>query len=163
MSLYSIVPLSSTSISDAHLEALLRLVYVDGGFTDASMADSLFRGPSVRARGEVIVAQDSVGTLLGTVVVVPFGSPACRLAGSGEAELHLLCVRQETRGHGIGSVLVDGAVRAAQTNGASRMILWTQPSMTAARRLYEKHGFERVPPLDFSRGERSFLVFARPA
>jgi hypothetical protein len=31
-----------------------------------------------------------------------------------------------------------------------------------ARRPYEKNGFERVPALDFSRGEREFLVFARP-
>lgn len=158
---FSVVPLSSTSVPDADLEALLRLVYVEGGFTEASIADSLFHGASVRARGEVIVAQDSMGHLVGAVVVVPFGSPACRFAKSGETELHLLCVRPETQRHGIGSALVDAAVRAAHTHGASRMILWTQPSMTTARRLYEKHGFERVPPLDFSRGERPFLVFAR--
>jgi ribosomal protein S18 acetylase RimI-like enzyme len=161
MSFYSLAPLSSASTSDADLEALLRLVYVEGGFTEAAIADSLFRGASVRARGDVIVAQESAGTLLGAVVVVPSGSPACRFAKSGEAELHLLCVHPETRGHGIGSALVDASVRAARTNGASRMILWTQPSMTAARRLYEKHSFARVPALDFSRGERTFLVFAR--
>ena len=161
MSFYSVVPLNSTSISDVELEVLLRLVYVGGGFTEASIADSLFRAASVRARGEVIVAHDSAGTLLGAVVVVPFGSPARRFARPGEVELHLLCVCPHTRGHGIGSALVDAAAGAARTDGASRMILWTQTSMTAARRLYEKHGFERVPALDFSRGERCFLVFAR--
>jgi ribosomal protein S18 acetylase RimI-like enzyme len=158
---YTVVPFASTSLSDGDLEALLRLVYVGGGFTEESIADSLFRGVSVRARGHVIVAQDSVATLLGAVVVVPFGSPACRFARSGEAELHLLSVRPTARGRGIGSALVNAAVRAAQTDGPSRMILWTQPSMTAARRLYEKHGFDRVPTLDFSKGGRDFLVFAR--
>lgn len=159
--LYRVVPFGSTSLSDGDLEALLRLVYVGGGFTEESIARSLFFGASVGARGDVIVAQDSVGTLLGAVVVVPFGSPACRFAASGEAELHLLCVRPEARGHGIGSALVDAAVRAAETDRWSRMILWTQASMTVARRLYERHGFERVPALDFSRAERDFLVFAR--
>jgi ribosomal protein S18 acetylase RimI-like enzyme len=156
-----VVPLGSTSFSDVDLEVLLRLVYVGGGFTKGSIADSLFLGASVRARGQVIVADDSAGTLLGAVVVVPFGSPACRFAKVREAELQLLCVCPQARGRGIGSALVDAAVRAAQASGALRMILWTQPSMTAARRLYEKRGFERVPSLDFSRGERSFLVFAR--
>ena len=162
MPIYSVVPLNSTSISDGDLEALLRLVYVGGGFTEPSIADSLFLAPTVRARGAVIVAQDSLGTLLGAVVAVPFGSPACRLAQSGEAELHLLGVHPEARGHGIGAALVDAAVHAARKGGASRMILWTQSSMTVASRLYERNGFERVPPLDFSRGEREFLVFARP-
>lgn len=160
--MYSVVPLGSTSVSDADLEALLKLVYVGGGFTEASLADSLFLAPSVRARGEVIVAQDPLGNLLGAVVAVPFGSPACRFAGSEDAELHLLCVHPDARGRGIGAALVDAAVGAARRGGASRMILWTQSSMTVARRLYEKNGFERVPTLDFSRGEREFLVFARP-
>ena len=161
MSFYTVVPLSSTSVGDADLEALLRLAFVDGGFTEAAIADPRFHGASVRDRGEVIVAQDSVGSLLAAVVLVPFGSSACRFARSGETELHLLSVRPEARGYGIGSALVSAAVQAARRDGAVRMILWTQPSMTAARRLYERHGFERVPALDFSRGERSFLVFAR--
>lgn len=92
---------------------------------------------------------------------MPFRSslPACQFR---QAELPLLCVHPQTRGHGIGAALVDAAVRAARKGGASRMILWTQSSMTVARRLYEENGFERVPALDFSRGEREFLVFARP-
>ncbi len=162
MPTYSVVPLTSRSIPDADLEALLRLVYVGGGFTEASIADSLFLAANVRARGEVIVARDSRGNLLGAVVVVSYGSPACRFANSGEAELHLLCVHPEARGYGIGGALVEAAICTARKGGASRMILWTQPSMSVAGRLYEKHGFERVPPLDFSRGERRFLVFARP-
>jgi ribosomal protein S18 acetylase RimI-like enzyme len=74
----------------------------------------------------------------------------------------LLCVHPDTQGCGIGSALVEAAIEVAREAGATRMILWTQPSMTAAQRLYAKHGFERIPRLDFSWGDRSFLVFARP-
>ena len=73
----------------------------------------------------------------------------------------LLCVSQDHQRHGVGSVLVEAALATARKAGARRMILWTQPSMEAARLLYSKHGFERVPELDFSRGERIFRVFAR--
>jgi len=34
------------------------------------------------------------------------------------------------------------------------------PSMEAAQRLYAKRGFERVPGLDFSRGKRSYCLYA---
>ena len=159
---FSVAPISSTQIPDVDLEALLRLVYVGGGFTEASLADSLFLSANVRGRGEVLVAQDSRGGLLGVVVVVSSGSPACRFAKPGEAELHLLCVHPEKQRCGVGSALVEAAIKVAREAEATRMILWTQSSMTVAQRLYTKHGFERVPTLDFSRGERSFQVFARP-
>jgi GNAT superfamily N-acetyltransferase len=161
MPFYSIAPLASTAIADDELEALLRLVYVGGGFTEARLADVMFRAANVKARGEVIVARSSIQALLGVVVVVPFGSPAVRFARLGEAELHLLAVHPDARGRGIGSALIGAALRAAWVAGASRLLLWTQSSMTGARRLYEKHGFERVPALDFSRGDRRFLVLAR--
>ena len=157
-----IVPLDSTGYHDRDLEELLKLVYVGGGFTEPSLAETLFNGASVRARGTVLVASDDADRLLGSVVVVPPGSPACRFATTGEAELHLLCVRPDQQGRGIGSALVSAALEVARENSATRMILWTQPSMTAAQTLYMKHGFVRLPSLDFARGERKFQVFARP-
>jgi ribosomal protein S18 acetylase RimI-like enzyme len=158
---FSVVPISSTQVPDADLEALLRLVYVGGGFTEPSIADSLFRASNVRQRGELLVARDFRGGLFGLVVTVLPGSPACRFATRGEAELQLLCVHPEKQRHGIGSALIAAAINAARGAGATRMILWTQSSMTVAQRLYVKYGFERVNELDFSRGERSFQVFAR--
>jgi len=161
MSAYSIERLDASGRADRELEALLTLAYVGGGCTEPSLADSLFNGPSVRARGDVLVAKDSTGPLLGSAVVVASDSPARRFAMAGEAELHLLCVHPGQRGRGIGSALVSAAVETARRNGATRMILWTQPTMIAAQALYQRHNFARVPELDFSRGSRSFRVFAR--
>jgi GNAT superfamily N-acetyltransferase len=161
MSEFSIAPAAGTLVSDRDLEDLLKSVYVGGGFTEASVGDILFRAGEVRARGELLVAQDDRGNLIGTVITVLPGSPACRIAKTGEAELHLLCVRTSRQRHGVGIALVEAAIAAARGAGATRMILWTQPSMEAARRLYVKLGFERIPDLDFSRGERTFRVFAR--
>ncbi len=161
MPAYSIESLDASGRADGELEALLTMVYVGGGFTEPSLADSLFDGASVRARGEVLVARDSNGQLLGSVVVVSSDSPARRFAVSGEAELHLLSVHPDQRGRGIGSALVSAALETARRNGATRVILWTQPTMTAAQALYQRHRFTRVPELDFSRGPRSFRVLAR--
>lgn len=161
MSDFSIAPAVTTQVSDQDLEALLKGVYVGGGFTEASAGEILFRASDVRARGELLVAQDEQGDLIGTVITVLAGSPACRFAETGEAELQLLCVRPSRQRHGTGLALVEAAIAAARRAGATRMILWTQPSMEAAQRLYVKLGFERIPALDFSRGERTFRVFAR--
>lgn len=158
----AVVPLDSSARADHDLESLLKLVYVGGGFTEPSLADSLFAAATVRARGNVLVARDDHGHLLGSVVMVPPGSPACRFAAAGEAELHLLCVRPDQQGRGIGAALVGAAIDGARASGATRMILWTQSSMTVAQALYTKYGFARLPGLDFTRGERTFQVFARP-
>ena len=129
-----VVPITAARITDGELEALLRLVYVDGGFTEASIADSAFLSANVRARGDVLVAQDAHGIVIGMVVAVPSGSPACRFAKRGEAELHLLCVHPEKCRSGVAAALVEAAITVAREEaGARRMILWTQSSMTAAQ------------------------------
>jgi ribosomal protein S18 acetylase RimI-like enzyme len=158
-------PLDDSPQADAALEALLYETYVRGGFTDANLADTLL-APAVRSRGEVLAAREA-GALLGTVTLVTSDSPARRLATPGEVELHLLCVRPDARRRGIGEALVRDALQRAEDEGARKVVLWTQPTMDAAQRLYRRCGFVRDASADFNRGTRQFLVhryaFARKA
>ena len=142
--------------ADSALEALLYETYVRGGFTDAILAGTLL-GATVRARGKVLAARDRT-ELLGTVTLVAPSSPARRLAMPDEFELHLLCVRPDSRRRGIGEALVRAALQRAKAEGARGVVLWTQPTMDAAQRLYRRCGFERDESADFSRGARQFLV-----
>jgi len=149
-------PLEHSPQADSALEALLYETYVRGGFTDAILASSLLAA-AVRARGEVLAALDRTD-LLGTVTVVAPSSSARRLATREEFELHLLCVRSDARRRGIGEALVRAALQRAKAEGARGVVLWTQPSMEAAQRLYRRCGFERDPSADFNRAARQFLV-----
>ena len=149
-------------VTDADLERLLHKVYVGGGFTDPDVAQSLFVARAVRERGELIVAKHKAdGALLGMVIMVPPTSAARKLAADDEAEMHLLAVDAEHRGLGLGARLVDSALASAKAAGCDRMVLWTQPTMHAAQRLYERSGFLRVPDRDWQRGDRSFWVFQK--
>ena len=150
-------PLEDSPQADEALEALLYETYVRGGFTDASLAETLLAA-AVRARGEVLAARDRAGSLLGTVTLVAPVSPARRIATHEEVELHLLCVRADARRRGIGEALVRDALQRARAAGARGVVLWTQPTMDAAQRLYRRCGFERDASADFSRGARQFLV-----
>ena len=149
-------PLEDSPQADSALEALLYETYVRGGFTDAILAGTLL-GATVRARGEVLAARDR-SELLGTVTLVAPSSPARRLAMPDEFELHLLCVRPDARRRGIGEALVRAALQRARVEGARGVVLWTQPTMDAAQRLYRRCGFERDESAGFSRGARQFLV-----
>ena len=150
-------PLEDSPQADVALEALLYETYIEGGFTDAVFAH-LLSGAAVRSRGVVLAARDEAGVLLGTVTLVAADSPARRLADAGEVELHLLCVRPDARGRGTGEALVRAALDRAKAQGARGVVLWTQPAMAAAQRLYRRCGFERDPSADFTRGPRQFLV-----
>jgi GNAT superfamily N-acetyltransferase len=60
--------------------------------------------------------------------------------GGPEAVLDELYVR--TRNQGIGGRLVDALVAAGREHGMRRIFLETERPNEAARRLYERHGFE---------------------
>jgi ribosomal protein S18 acetylase RimI-like enzyme len=154
-----IEPIADSPDADAALEALLHESYVRGGFTVPDRAAAMFRGGAVRSRGLVLVAHDQAGVTLGTVTLVPSDSSARHLAAADEAEIHLLCVRPDMRRRGVGRALIEEALARAQTGGARGVVLWTQPTMAAAQRLYEQSGFQRDPRADFTRGQRQFLVY----
>ena len=160
------MPPSSSTIGVAEegdakeIERLLDRVYVAAGFTDPDVAKEIFRAEAVLARGNVLVARDG-DVLAGMVIVVPPDSPARRLAEEGDVEMHLLAVAPEYRSVGLGGQLVVASLDFARAGGFQRMVLWTQPLMSAAHRLYERHGFARAPSRDFAARGRDFLVFER--
>lgn len=158
---FIIQPLARSPRQDAELEQLLYDAYVPAGFTEATRATTLFRAEAVHTRGFTFGACDLSGALLGTITLVPGGRAACRLAGAQEVELHLLAVRADARGRGVGEALVNALLRAAEAQGATAAWLWTQPAMTSAQRLYRRLHFQRVPQRDFRDGTREFLVFSR--
>lgn len=157
---FEIAPADFLEITDPELSALLMQVYVAGGFAKPEEAASLFEPSAVRKRGVIIGAREKQHLILaGIVIVVPPDSPARRLAGSNEAEIHLLGVMPEYRQHGLGRMLVEAAIDSAKHSGYSKIILWTQFSMNAAQKIYESTGFIHTD--DMTRNGRDFRVYEK--
>lgn len=57
------------------------------------------------------------------------------------AKLRILLVHPDARGHGLGARLVDACVAFARTAGYTRVRLWTNDPLVAARRIYMACGF----------------------
>jgi ribosomal protein S18 acetylase RimI-like enzyme len=69
-----------------------------------------------------------------------------------EAHIRMLGVRPDARGRGVASALMDACFERARLAGRNRMTLHTTKRMTAARRMYEAMGFERLPDRVFPDG-----------
>lgn len=141
---------------DAEITSLLSRVFVGEGYTDRS-AEGMFAISELRKCGEIMVALLS-GRLAGMVIFVHPFSPARQVAGPGEAEIHVLAVDSDARGHGIASSLIAACEQRAISSGYCRIVLSTPPAMRAARQLYLKLGYRQNPARDWSRGARTYHV-----
>lgn len=143
------------------ISELLVQVYVGGGFTPSERAHTL-RNIEDRARSaDVIIAVDhDTEALIGVVFLLNTDSRYRQVALDGEAELQLLAVDPAARHRGVGEALVRECIRRARGHRATRLVLFSQPTQTAAHRVYQRAGFRRLLARDFERvGHGCRLVF----
>jgi GNAT superfamily N-acetyltransferase len=74
----------------------------------------------------------------------PVGSVFCVDAGDGVAKLRLLLIDPAARGRLLGYRLVEECIAFARGAGYRELTLWTQRQLEAARRIYQRTGFELV-------------------
>jgi ribosomal protein S18 acetylase RimI-like enzyme len=145
----------------AAIGRLLVEVFVGEGHSPPSAAGRLEDGESLSRSGRLLMAELDDGEPVGAVLLIPGGDTA-RVAGPGAAAVRLLATRPAVRGRGAGHALMRECIALARQTGIRRLVLWTQPSMGAARRLYEALDFERAPTRDWTAGPgRRMLVYQK--
>ena len=84
------------------------------------------------------------GELVGSVLL-------CHRSFVGDdPEIRLLAVLPAFRGHGIARQLMDECERRVKRMGKGRVVLHTTRLMSVARPWYERSGYVRFEPIDFS-------------
>ena len=101
-------------------------------------------------RSELLVVRDGDGRVVGSVAVVLAGDFGEITESDDEAAFRMLAVDPALRGRGVGELLVRACLDRARAAGKRRMVLSTDPRMTAAHRLYERLGFRRLAERDWS-------------
>ena len=134
------VTVREATVSDADtLVAMLAEVAAEGRWigTEAPVDLQRRRERMVReieGRDVIVLVAEAGG--------VPVGQLGLHLAPYGVADLGML-VAAGWRGRGVGTALLDEAVRQAREAGAHKIALQVWPHNTAAIALYERFGFQR--------------------
>lgn len=149
----SIIVRPCTDADWDHALRLIASVFVDEGYVSRQRNERFCRRENIEPHGLLLTAAESEnerGAVLGVVVLAHPGGPLNLVAKEGEAEFRVLAVDPRGRGRGVGEMLVRACLERAKAPpwNARMVVIWTQPGMTAAQRLYERVGFVRVPERD---------------
>jgi ribosomal protein S18 acetylase RimI-like enzyme len=125
-------------------------VYLDGGLASPEYGIALADVAGRAARSELLVARDAAGQVVGSVALVLEGDFGEVIESAAEAAFRMLVVDPAVRGRGVGELMVTTCLQRARQAGKRRMVLSTDPRMTAAHRLYARLGFTRLPARDWS-------------
>ncbi len=122
----------------------------DGFLSPRSEYEPTLRGLGGDGAGHVLAAVAGDGKLVGTIMLQTSGAAGELVTSPDEAEIRALAVLPEARGAGIGRALLDAVMERAKREQVRQLLLFTQPDMVVAHRLYEEAGFLRLPERDWS-------------
>ncbi|HEV2779044.1 MAG TPA: helix-turn-helix domain-containing GNAT family N-acetyltransferase [Actinophytocola sp.] len=108
--------------------------------------DSSFEGMTARIVGDYLAEHDPrrEAAWIAEVHGEPAGSVFCMRKDDATARLRLLLVEPSARGLGVGTRLVRECLAFARGAGYRAMELWTVDVLAAARRIYQREGFQLV-------------------
>lgn len=122
--------------------------YLDG--PDDPYATHLGNAEARFREAELWVAVDEDDDhVLGSVTVCPEGSPWREIGLVGEGEFRMLAVAPDAQGRGVGDALVGFCLDRFREVGCSAVVLSSLEEMSAAHRIYERHGFHRLSERDW--------------
>lgn len=120
--------------------------HVAGRWSNAPADIAALPAPYVLPTGVLLVALEAAHpspppdeAALGTGALIAYEPPAI-------AEIKRVYVRPRARGRGIGEAVTRALLDWAGRLGFTRVRLDTAPELLAARALYERLGFEAIPP-----------------
>jgi ribosomal protein S18 acetylase RimI-like enzyme len=125
-------------------------VYLDEQLASERYADQLADVAGRADRAELLVVRVADARVVASVALVLDGDFGEITKSDDEAAFRMLAVDPAVRGRGVGELLVRTCLERARAAGKRRMVLSTDPRMTAAHRLYERLGFQRLPERDWS-------------
>jgi ribosomal protein S18 acetylase RimI-like enzyme len=144
---------------------IIREVYIGGGWADAERSPDyvaeLLDAPTRIAQATVLLALDTDGLPVGTVTATQAPSHLANIARPGELEIRMLAVVPSARRKGIAQALVAACEGLARDRGLVRIVLSTEPAMTAAIRLYEGLAYVRTPDRDWRINGFGLITYAR--
>ncbi len=134
----------------AHVAELRVAAYQAGGFLseDSEYAATL-RALGTAGDGQVLVTVAG-DRIVGTAMLQPWPHAGRVVRTPDEAEIRALAVAPDQQRAGIARDLVAAVIARALEAGVRHLVLFTQPEMRAARRLYEGFGFLRLPERDWA-------------